>query len=77
MIKMLKMQKIPNLLLLIDKDVQLAYFTTLTPINVFTILQDVVDEYVGLWYLNRVRRINKNGCLKTSHVLAKYFQEYI
>jgi hypothetical protein len=51
MIKMLKIQKIPNLLLLVDRDDQLAYFTMLTPINVFTILQDVVDEYVGLGIL--------------------------
>jgi hypothetical protein len=38
MIKMLKMQKIPNLFFLVYKDDQLAYFTMLTPINVLTIL---------------------------------------
>ncbi len=31
MTKMLKMQKIPNLILLISRDDQLAYFTMLTP----------------------------------------------
>jgi hypothetical protein len=30
-IKMLKMQKIPNLLLLVGRDDQLVYFTMLTP----------------------------------------------
>jgi hypothetical protein len=40
------------------------------------ILQDVIDEYVGLWNLHKVKMINKNGHKKTSHVHAKYFQEY-
>jgi hypothetical protein len=40
------------------------------------ILQDVVDEYVGLWNLHKVKMINKNRCKKTRHVHAKYFQEY-
>ncbi len=31
MTKMLKIQKIPNLVLLISRDDQLAYFTMLTP----------------------------------------------
>ncbi len=31
MTKMLKMQKIPNLVLLISRDDQLAYFTMFTP----------------------------------------------
>jgi len=35
---MFKMQKIPNLLLRVNKDDRLTYFTLFTPISVFTIL---------------------------------------
>jgi hypothetical protein len=40
------------------------------------ILQDVIDEYVGLWNLHKVEMINKNGWKKKNHVHAKYFEEY-
>jgi hypothetical protein len=40
------------------------------------ILQEVVNEYVGVWNNHLVRQINKNGRYRPSHVLACYFREY-
>lgn len=40
------------------------------------ILQQVVDEYVGVWNTHFVRQINENGRFRHSHVPARYFREY-
>ncbi len=38
------------------------------------ILQDVVDEYVGLWNLHKVKTINKNGCKKQAMFMLNIFK---
>ena len=40
------------------------------------ILQDIVNEWIGVWNLHRVRLINEQGRYRPSHVPARYFQEY-
>jgi hypothetical protein len=40
------------------------------------LLQQAVDEYVGIWNSHLVRRINENGRFRPSHVPARYFREY-
>ena len=40
------------------------------------ILQEVVDEYVGVWNTPLVRQINENGRFCPSHVPARYFHEF-
>jgi len=39
------------------------------------ILQDVVNEWIGVWNLHRVRIINENGRFRPSHVPARKFRE--
>lgn len=40
------------------------------------ILQEVVDEYVGVWSSHLVRQINENGRYRLSHVPTRYFREF-
>ena len=40
------------------------------------VLQQVVDEYVGVWNMHLVRQINGNGRFCPSHCSARYFREY-
>jgi hypothetical protein len=40
------------------------------------ILQDIVNEWIGIWNLQRVRLINGQGRFRPSHVPARYFWEY-
>jgi hypothetical protein len=40
------------------------------------LLQQAVDEYVGIWNSHLVRQINENGRFCPSYVPACYFREY-
>ena len=40
------------------------------------ILQQAVDEYIGVWNLHLVCQINENGRFRPSHIPARYFREY-
>jgi len=56
MTKMLKMQKIPNLLLLVGRDQQLVYFTTLSPQG--------VSSSVNMTNVNPMSKVNKLGTME-------------
>lgn len=40
------------------------------------VLQEIVNEWIGIWNLHTVRLINEQGRFRPSHVPARYFREY-